>query len=107
MGLCLGFSGLSFMEVIYFFTLRAWWASRRRNEILKVLREKISQGWRKVKALNAFENDQERVLNQQVQNNNFLSPFSIYGKEEGESPENGNISSSINSVNYKNIFGDI
>ncbi|CAL8093922.1 unnamed protein product [Orchesella dallaii] len=31
MGLCLGFSGLSLMEVIYFLTLRAWWKSRRKH----------------------------------------------------------------------------
>lgn len=52
MGLCLGFSGLSLMEVIYFFTLRAWWASRRKEEIRKRIVEKTKAAWQKLKNLN-------------------------------------------------------
>jgi hypothetical protein len=37
MGLCLGFSGLSLMEVIYFLTLRAWWTYKRKK-IAKVVK---------------------------------------------------------------------
>lgn len=34
MGLCLGFSGLSLIEVIYFVTLRAWWKSKRKKAVV-------------------------------------------------------------------------
>jgi len=32
MGLCLGFSGMSLVELLYFLTLRAWWWNYKRNQ---------------------------------------------------------------------------
>ena len=54
MGLCLGFSGLSAMEVLYFLTLRAWCRTRRRRAIGARVAQKFRDVWIKVKRLRAY-----------------------------------------------------
>lgn len=45
MGLCLGFSGLSLVEVIYFYTLRAWCRTRRRKTLWSIMALKLHRLW--------------------------------------------------------------
>lgn len=49
MGLCLGFSVLSAVELIYFLTLRAWCRKRRRRTIGARVAAKFRDIWVKVK----------------------------------------------------------
>jgi len=54
MGLCLGFSGLSAMEVIYFLTLRAWCRKRRKRTIGAKVAAKFRDIWIKVKGVRKY-----------------------------------------------------
>lgn len=45
MGLFLGFSGLSLVELIYFLTLRAWWKTRRRQNAVSEVAADKSPKW--------------------------------------------------------------
>jgi hypothetical protein len=54
MGLCLGFSGLSAIEVIYFLTLRAWCRKRRKRAIGARVAKKFREIWIKVKGLRTY-----------------------------------------------------
>ena len=59
MGLCLGFSGLSLVELIYFFTLRAWWTKKRNDNFgIKILKSVINT-WTRKKGLTDFSKDDE------------------------------------------------
>jgi hypothetical protein len=47
LGLCLGFSGLSLIELIYFYTLRAWCRTRRRRSVWSIVGMKLHRMWHK------------------------------------------------------------
>jgi len=59
MGLCLGFSGLSAMEVIYFLTLRAWWSSQRKKNFTQRIAKRFKDLWEKTKASRLLQKEQE------------------------------------------------
>jgi hypothetical protein len=52
------------MELIYFLTLRAWWASKRRDGLRRNIGRKVKSAWRKVKAVKLFQS-QGAILNKQ------------------------------------------
>jgi len=54
MGLCLGFSGLSAMEVLYFLTLRAWCRTRRRKSIGARVAQRFRDAWTKIKGIQTY-----------------------------------------------------
>lgn len=76
LGLCLGFSGLSLMEVLYFLTLRLWCRRRRKRQIVTKIANKLLGLWRRGKGkemakkgdnkttfvMNGWEN--ERIVNE-------------------------------------------
>lgn len=70
LGLCLGFSGLSVMEVVYFLTLRLLCRRRRKRHTVKELTGKVVGLWRKAKGRkrNRSDWDIDRNVNQQEWN---------------------------------------
>lgn len=56
LGLCLGFSGLSLIELIYFYTFRAWCRIRRKHSIWTIAALKIHRMWKRAKVRNMKHN---------------------------------------------------
>ena len=81
MGLCLGFSGLSAMEVIYFLTLRAWCRTRRRRTIGAKVAQKFFQAWTKVKLLRRDRLQGESALRSPKSRPNFRNTVQNLNKK--------------------------
>ena len=49
MGLCLGFSGLSLIELIYYFTIRPWWEAKWNENFRAKIFDTVVGAWKKTK----------------------------------------------------------
>ena len=62
LGLCLGFSALSLLEVIYFLTIRAFFKARLKQKALKRVADKCVKVWKRLRGKLSEPEEDNRVL---------------------------------------------
>ncbi|XP_035705890.1 pickpocket protein 28-like isoform X2 [Folsomia candida] len=81
LGLCLGFSGLSAIELLYFYTLRAWCRTRRKKTIWAIVAMKLHRMWLRTRS-DTYNNDNSQTNGS---NPSFVSEHNCTGTNQNHS----------------------